>query len=385
MPRLLNRYIFTEIAVPFGLSLVILNVTALLSKVMKLIDLMVTHGMGPSFVFWFIASIMPSFLIYTIPISFLVGVLVAFTRLSSDSEITAMKAGGVSLLSMMRPVMAMAGLAGLLSLACAAYLFPWGNLNIKKLLFESAKTKLISGIEEKTFYDKFKGAVIYVDHLSGGGAKDASGVMQGVFISDTSDKGEPAVFFAKQGEFESTDSELVYLKLSDGTLHKKSAKDDAYHIAKFSSYLLELKLPEGGPSPSMFNRPNRELYPLELLQKITVLKAGGKSTRSQVMELNKRFSLPASVLVFALISVPLGIQKIRTARLTGFSVSLGVVLIYYVLSTALETLGSNGVLNPAAAVWGSNIIFTAAGLYAVYRASKDRPIVPKFLNLSGKT
>jgi len=178
----------------------------------------ITHGIGAPFVFWFVVSVVPSFIIYTIPVSFLIGVLVAFTRLSSDSEITAMKASGLSLFSLMKPVIALAFIAYLAALAFTVYFFPWGNINLKNLLFEAAKTRLVSGIEEKTFYDKFSGVVLYVDRLS-----SKTGEMEGIFISEAGTGGESNLFFAERGIFSPSGEEFsVFLKLYNGTIDRKS-------------------------------------------------------------------------------------------------------------------------------------------------------------------
>lgn len=370
MPRVINTYIFKEISVPFLLSIAILTVTALLSKIIKLVELIVTHGIGPSFVFWFIVSIIPSFLIYTIPISYLIGVLVAFTRMSSDSEVTAMKASGLSLFNIMKPVITLAVVAYALTLACTLYLFPWGNINLKRLLFDAAKTRLISGIEEKTFYDRFKGAVLYVDHFS-----PRTGEMEGIFISQESGGAEPNTFFAQRGVFEPSEEKFsVYLKLFNGTVHRRTGENDpTYHIADFQTYALELSLSGGEPSTAA-QRPNRELYPREMIGRVRAIRARGENTAPYLIDLHKRFALPASVFVFSLLGVPFGIQKIRSARFTGFTIALGLVLTYYVLSTAFEALGDNRVINPVFSVWGADIIFGAAGFYLFYRSARDSAI-----------
>lgn len=377
MPRTINIYILKEITVPFILSISILTVTALLSKIIKLIDLMVTQGAGLPFVFWFVLSIIPSFLIYTIPISFLIGVLVAFTRLSSDSEITAMKASGLSLFAIMKPVVFLALVVYALSLSVTLYFFPWGNINMKKLLFDAARTKLISGIDEKTFYDRFKGVVLYVDRLN-----QKTGEMEGIFISQhasaegkTRASAESTIFFAHKGVFSpSEDKSTLYFKLFDGTIHRKGADNGSYHLADFSSYVLELNLSGGEPPLSYMDKPNREMYVGELMDKVRAVGARGEKTAPYMIDLYKRFALPASVFVFTILGVPLGIQKVRAARFTGFSVSLSVVLAYYVVSTAMEAMGNNGLMNPLLSVWGSDIVFGAAGLYFFYMAARDRPV-----------
>ena len=370
MPGILSRYILKEISVPFALSLAILTATALLSKAVKLIELMVTQGVGGSFIFWFMASVAPSFLIYTLPISFLIGVLVAFTRLSSDSEVTAIKASGLGLPAMLRPVMLFALFIYALTLGVTLYLFPWGNLNMKALFFDASKDRFISGLDEKTFYDRFKGIVLYVDKINA-----RTGEMEGIFISERSGKEESNVFFATKGVFSpATERYTVYLKLDDGAIHRKTSDGRTYHIAGFASYTLELGM--AGQPGAAGDKANRELYPGELMDKARAVEARGADPAPYLIDLHKRFALPASVFVFALLGVPLGIQKIRAARFTGFSIALAVVLVYYVLSTAFEAIGEAGSMNAIAAVWASDVIFLCAGLFVFFRASKEKPLSP---------
>lgn len=369
MPRLISLYIFREITAPFLLSVVILTVTALLTKTVKLVGLLLTHGLGPSFVFRFLVSVIPGFLIYTIPISFLIAVLVAFTRLSSDSEITAMKGAGLSLFTLARPVAAAAFVTFLVTLTMTLYLFPWGNLNLKRLLIEAAGQNITAGMEARTFYDGFKDAVIYVDHIS-----ERSGEMEGVFITEKGPSGQSNIFFADRGEFGSSPEKYsLYLRLTDGTAHRFDETKNAYHTAGFSTYVLKLNM-TGAVSPGAVNKTNRELYPGELASKIRNIQSKGSAASPYIIDFHKRFALPASVFIFALLGVPLGLQKIRSARLTGFSIALAVVLVYYVLSTALEGIGENGLINPVFAVWGSDIIMGLASIYIFYMKAKDKNI-----------
>ncbi len=363
MPRILSRYIFNELAGVFFLSILILTGTALLSKIIKIIELLLTKGLPLTIVLSFAASLLPSFLIYTIPVAFLVAVLVGFTRLSSDSEIIAMKASGVGLFNIMRPVMALSAIAFALSLSIFLYVFPLANLNLKKILFEAARKGLVSGIEEGMFYDKFKGAVLYVEHIE-------ADTLYGVFISEELNNGESNVFLAKSARFEASDNnDALSLRLFDGTLHRKAIDEGQYHTADFSSYSIALNSPQAS---SLGNaQSNRELFANGLSAKARAMEAQGKDASPVIIDLHKRFALPASVFIFALIGVPLGIQRVRSARLTGFSIALFVALLYYVSSTAFESLGETGRLNPVLSVWGSDIIFLVGGVMVFYRATRE--------------
>ncbi|MBE7413888.1 MAG: LPS export ABC transporter permease LptF [Deltaproteobacteria bacterium] len=370
MRWILGRYILKEIWTPFLLSLVILTAISLLTKAVRIVELLLVQGVGGGFILWFIVSVLPSLLLYTIPIAFLIGVLVAFTRLSSDSELTAMKASGLSLYAALRPVLLFAAFVYAASLLVTLYLFPWGNLTLKNLVYEASKEKFISGLEEKTFYDSFKGFVIYIDKIN-----LKSGEMEGIFISESGGEGEPNLFFAAGGVFSpATDRQTVYLKLNDGVMHRKTEGNGTYHIADFSSYTLELGL--SGQPGAASERRNKEMYAGELREKIALAKASGEDPSRHIIDLHKRFAIPSSVFVFALLGVPLGLQKIRVARFTGFSIAIGVVLVYYLLSTGFEALGESSSLNPFVAVWATDFIFLVAGLFVFSRTSADRSANP---------
>ncbi len=369
--RLLNQYIFAEMIAPFFLCLAILTSTALLAKSIKLIGLVMGHGLGAGFAFWFVVSLLPSFLIYTIPISFLVAVLIAFTRLSSDSELIAMKALGLDLFTITRPVLAFALFTFSLTLAFTLYIYPWGNMNMKRLLVEGASRGLAAGIKEKTFYDKLSNLVIYVDHVS-----RETGELEGVFIArkNPSDRSED-IFVARKAVIGGMngDRSTLYIRLVDGTSQREDRKRDTYHVVNFSEYTLDITPTR--QSAGLMARSNRELYPGEMVRRIGDIRARGGFTPPYIMDLHKRFTLPASVFIFGLIGATLGIQKVRGSRLTGFSIALGVVLAYYVLSTALEGLGENGVIPPIPAVWGSDIIIGVVSFYSFYMKSRDRETV----------
>jgi lipopolysaccharide export system permease protein len=369
MPRLINTYIFKEIAGPFFLSVGILTATVLLSKVLKLIELSLNHDIGLSFIFWFIMSLTPPFLIYTIPGSFLVAVLIACTRLSSDNEIVAMKASGLSLFNLMKPVLVWAFIAFALTLWLTLYLFPWGNHNQKELLFKAATTKTTSGLEEKVFYDQFENIVLYVDSIPSG----RNGGLRGIFISQT-EGNDSNIIIAERGVFSPSPERFsVMLKVFGGEIHRQTEETGAYHIAKFSTYALELDLKEGAPGARRKGSA-RELYVGELMERIKVAESMGEPSDSLYIDLHKRFALPASVFVFALLGVPLGIQRVRSARLTGFTVAVGVFLLYYVFTKSLEALGDNGFINPVLAAWCPDIVLASLGLFILYRTAREKPL-----------
>ncbi|MFQ5585601.1 MAG: LPS export ABC transporter permease LptF [Thermodesulfobacteriota bacterium] len=372
MPRLITSYIFKEMVGPFLICLVVLTGTALLSKSTKLIEMGITYRVGLWSLAVFIASLIPNFLIYIIPMSFLVAVLFAFNRLSSESELTAMKASGLSLYRLSMPVLALAVLVYIVSLAVTVYLFPLGNNQLKKILSTVARTKSVAGIQENTFNTTFEGLTFYAGRIPKGG-----NTILDVFISDRREDGEPTIIFAKSGTFVSdTEGASLTLKLESGTVHSSDEVSGEYRLISFNTYDFVLPIRDELAEHTTASKSNRELYLDELVSRIKEKGERGLNQAPYVIDLHKRFALPASVFVFALLGVPLGIQRIRTARFTSFSVALGVVLTYYVLSTAMESLGENGMIGPILSVWGSDLVMGIVGSYVFLKASKDASLLP---------
>ncbi|MBI3754379.1 MAG: LPS export ABC transporter permease LptF [Deltaproteobacteria bacterium] len=370
MPRIINFYIFKEIAGPFALSVAIFAVVSLLSRVLKLVELMVNYGIGPFLILKFIVFIMPSFLIYIIPMSFLIAVLIVYNRLSSDNEITAMKASGLSIARISLPVAWMALLAYLISTFLTLYAFPWGNISSKRLLYDIAKTKASLGLKEKAFNDVFDGLILYADRI-----KPETNELEGVFISDHRDEKDNYIIAAKKGIISSEPRSMkLGLSLFNGTIHRAEG-NGLYKVITFNTYDLNLSLKQGKTDDPDASKTNYELTINELKKRIDAIKKEGRDPApSYIIDLYARFALPASVFVFGFLGIPLGVQKVRTTKFTSFTIGLGVVLFYYMLSTVFESLGKKGIIHPLLAVWGPNILMGAAGIFIFYKASKDSPI-----------
>jgi lipopolysaccharide export system permease protein len=375
MSRLLSVYIFKEILVPFVLCTVILTATVLLSKTLELIDLVIGHGVGPGLILKFIISLIPTFLTTIIPIAFLISILIGYARFSSSHEIVAMKAAGISLTSHLKPVMGFATVLFIVLVILTTYINPWGYNNIKKIMYDVARTKTTAGIEEQTFNNRYENVVLYVDRF-----QDNGFTMEGVFISqNTPGKGETLIF-AKRGHFAPSSLDLsVSLILEDGTMQipeksgPKSANNATFHLLNFQKYSLSLEHRQKGGGPT-HKRPDRELYLPGIIKKINTIQELGGTASVPRVDLHRRIALPASIFVFALLGIPLGIQRIRTAGFTSFSVALVIIIIYFVLSQTFEALGESASINPFFAVWASFIVLAAAGGYIFYKAAKDMPI-----------
>jgi len=162
---ILDRYILREMVVPFFLGLAIFTSILLIVRILKLVELVVNRGVPLAQMVRIFSYIMPAFLEVTVPMALLLAILVAFGRLSSDSEVIAMRAAGISLYRLLVPVAIFAGMVALLTAWLSVTARPWGNSHLRQGLYEIVKTRAAAGIKPKVFNDEFKNLVIYVDRI----------------------------------------------------------------------------------------------------------------------------------------------------------------------------------------------------------------------------
>jgi lipopolysaccharide export system permease protein len=193
MSRIINRYILKEIAVPFGMILFVLTFILLMGKILQLMDLMINKGVQFIDIAQLMLFLIPSLLMFTIPISLLIAILVGMGRLSGDNEITILKMSGVSLYQLSYPLAVAALLAFLLTGLTTIYLVPFGNVATKNLLFEMARQKASIGMKERVFIDDFQGILLYAEKISPDGD-----YLEGVLVSDNRMGSEPSTIFARK-------------------------------------------------------------------------------------------------------------------------------------------------------------------------------------------
>ena len=149
--RLLDRYIFTELLSPFSISLGALCFIILTKELLRLVELLVTKGVGLWAVLKVFAHLLPSFLVLTLPIAAIIASITAFGRLSLDKELVAMRAAGLSLLRLARPVFLFALLVFGLTLWLAQYGQPWSSVNLKKVALNLLRNQLVLQLQRDSF------------------------------------------------------------------------------------------------------------------------------------------------------------------------------------------------------------------------------------------
>ncbi len=359
MRRLINRYIFKEIAVPFCLILFVLTFVLLMGKILQLMDLMINKGIRFRDIAQLMFFLMPSFLMFTIPISLLIAILIGMGRLSGDNEITVLKMSGVSLYQLAVPVAFAALTAFIMTAATTLFLVPYGNWAAKNLLFDMAKQKASIGIREKIFIDDFRGILLYAEKIPVQGD-----YLEGVLISDNRIIREPSTIIARKAYLVSDpDTLAITQRLEDGSIHTADAGLKNYRKMDFRFYDVRLDLPSSLSDEKKAGiKSSTEMTVAELSAKLRSRGIAQEALRELAIEFNKKLTIPLSCLVFALIGLPLGIRAHRSVRARGFTIGLAIVLLFYLMRLSGEALVETGRLSPVIGTWTPNAVFAVAGI-----------------------
>lgn len=365
----IQKYIITEIIVPTGLAIAVFTFVLLLGKILKLVELVINKGVPLGDILRLFIYLLPSFLVITLPLSFLLGVMIAFGRLSADNEVLAFKSSGISLYQLAAPVIVLGIFASLLSGALALSISPASESAFREQLFQISASRASIALQPNIFNDTFDGLILHANNID-----DRTGKMQGLFISDEREETLPAIIVAGQGRIvPNRDTLSMVLRLENGVIHRRdtNSQQNTYQILQFSTYDINLGLDETAAELPAKGKKPKEMSLEELQNPGKQLDA--ERTREVQTELASRFALPLAPLLFALIGVPLGIQPHRSGRGGAFALGLFTFLCYYLLSSFSETLAVEGQL-PVAVMWLPNLIFLAAGLFIFYRVATERPV-----------
>ena len=379
MRKTINLYILREIAVPFIMILFVLTFVLLMGRILQLMDLMVNKGIGFIDIAKFIILLMPSFLMFTIPISLLVSILIGLGRLSGDNEITVMKASGVSMYQLSQPIAVASILAFIMTAVITLFLVPQGNYATKQHLYDVSKKQASIGIREKVFIDDFKGLLIYAETIPMDGA-----YMEGVLISDTRLTAEPSTIIAKKAYLISDPKALtVTMRLENGSTHTVDAGLKNYRKMDFSTYDVSLDIGSAlFDENKLKEKSSGEMTVLELQEKLQKTGLEKQYVREVAIELNKKLSIPMSCLIFGILGLPLGIRAHRSVKSRGISMGAIIVVLYYMLQLGGEALVQTGKVSPPVGTWVPNLVFGLAGIVLFVVTAKEIAWnVPSFRSL----
>jgi LPS export ABC transporter permease LptF/LPS export ABC transporter permease LptG len=376
-PPILDRYIVREMIAPSALGLLVFTFVLLIDQIPRLLAILVARSADLYTIIRVFINLLPSIFAVTIPMAFLLGVLLAFGRLASDSEIVALRAVGVSPMRLLGPVMFLASAAGLVTLYINAVALPAANQAHRELVFSLVVSKARTVVKPRTFTDELLPGrmMLYVSDI----ASD-TGRWMNLLIHDTRTRGEKSLILAREGQLViDREDKRVRLDLGEGSRHTFFPGDpQEYRRTTFGSMSFDLPFDEFFPKLPL-HKGDREMTLGELQERIEELKAEGKPTREWgrfAVEWHKKFSIPFACIVFGLLGLSLSLGSKKEARSAAFALSIAVIFVYYVLIRLGEQAGDTGMLSPFLAMWGANIVLGAVALVLLWLNLREAAFDP---------
>ena len=352
--RILTRYILREVVSHALLGGALFTFVLFMRDLGRILELAVRGSASLQAVALIFLYTLPSTLILTIPMAVLVGILLGLSRLSADSEVTAMRASGFGVLQFVRVVL-IASLAALgLGLINSLYVAPRTAAALLHLEGELRETQASFEIQPRVFYEDFKNYVLYVQDVR---PTEGASVWRNVFLADLSEPATPHITTAQQALVLAGTRGTLLLHLHDGAQHEISAKNEnQYQISTFSE--TDMPIQTGAQEDLRLGRSDTPLLAMPLGE--LWRRRGEAQGRQFTIEMHKRFSYPVACVVLMLVGVPLGLSS-RRGKSTGFVLTVALVFVYYFLSSTGVALARQGKLSAFLGVWTANILFTAAG------------------------
>ncbi len=436
--KILTRYILREHIGPFFLAFLTITFLLIIDLVPKIIDHIIDKDLEVAVVFEIIGLNLAWMLALSIPMSVLVATLMAFGRLTSDFEITAIKASGVNLLRVLVPLLIAGALLMVGMIEFNDRVLPDLNKRSRLLWADISAMRPTLVFRSGIFITDIPGYLVLLDKID-----HSTSRVESVNITDTRDPTKPQIIVAEYGYLEMTDGgRNMRFTLYNGEVHSLDTRDpNNYRRVSFEEYIKNVSdvkselvrtdtdfrndremsisdMQDRVDKARMTVEPFRQRigaalevrasqlfsdgFVVEQTDSITdsaafsqirqdaatllrqvergyqQLESQQKVVNKYSIEIHKKYSIPAASLAFVLLGAPLGILTRRGGMGVAIAISIVLFTIYWAFLIGGEDLADRGLMSPFWAMWIANILLGALGLYLLYIVASEKPIFSFF-------
>ncbi|MEN6380702.1 MAG: LptF/LptG family permease [Synergistaceae bacterium] len=361
--KALDRFIFGELIGPFFFGLMAFTIIMVAGGLLfRIADLIIKNGVPLGIVVRLFLYYLPKMAATAIPMSCLLAALLGFNKLSTNSELVALKSSGISFTRIIKPVIIMAFFVSMGAFFINETLVPISERAAANVMAYEVFKQSPPVFRDKVFLKEESGGelkrVIYVNRID---VKD--GKMSDVVVQEFEKGLLSRLVSAKKGEW--IDGSWW---LEEGKVFEITKDSDVSLLFTFDKQALQLDLnPEEAARTA---RTPDEMTLNELFREIKMMKQKGMDVSKILMILNLRFSVPWACLVLAIVGAAVGSRPQRSSSGMGLGLSVIIVFVYYVILSFTQSLGDAGYLHPVFAAWIANIVFLIIGGGLTLRANR---------------
>ena len=348
----IDRYIFRLVLMPMLAVFALAASLLILDKMLRLLDFVATQGGPVSVVFRMLADMLPEYASLAIPLGLMLGVLLAFRRLATSSELDALRSVGMGYTRLLRVPYLMAAALMLLNLAIVSYVQPLSEYYYQRLEFQLRSGALGASIRVGEFNTLQDRTALRIDQ-----SRDEGRMLMGIFARITGADGQVLAISARAGRFLALreNPDTVVLRLTDGEIVQQPLHLPP-RVLSFTSHDLPIDLPAVEKFRQRGGR-EREYFLPELLR----IGWGGKTdaeTRAVVRaSLNYRLAEVVMILMLPLLAVALAVPPKRSTSSLGVFVSIVMVVAYHKVNEYGQSVAALGRVSPLIALWVPFVIF----------------------------
>ncbi|MEQ9232824.1 LptF/LptG family permease [Coleofasciculus sp. E2-BRE-01] len=362
----MDRYIITELIPPFLFGMgMFSSVGVTIGSLFDLMRRAVDEGLPATLVLKVLLLSLPQFMAYAFPTSVLLATLLTYSRLSSDSELIALRSCGVSIYRLVLPALLLSLIVTGITFGFNEYVVPASNyqatITLEKALGEEKPTFK----ERNIFYreygeDKTLKRLFYAQNFDGER-------MKGLTILDWSQQGLNQIVTANSAIWNIAQSTWDFY---NGTIYLVSPDASYRNIVRFEHQ--QLQLPRIPLDLARKDRDYDEMNITQARERLELERQSGdeEDIRKLKIRISQKFALPFACVVFGLVGGSLGNQPQRTSKATGFGISVLVIFAYYMLMAIGDALGLSNYLPPLISAWLPNLMGFAVGGFLLIRAAR---------------
>lgn len=351
--KILDRFILRQLTKPFLLGMVGFIIILSIDPMVDAMKYAINNSIEPMVVFQWFLTRLPRDMVYTFPMSMLLACLLCFGTMSANSELTAIKAGGVSVYRLVYPVMAFALIASFGCLAFSEIVIPRSNKMSEKIRKEKILKIKDHSIRENIFTKTGPKSLMCAQRIN-----LEKKTMKNIMFIHLGDDNKPHRRIVAKSAIYKQEKWVFY----DVSVYKFQKNGDSKLIKNYPTKKLSFY-----EKPEQFEEESKKPKHMSLKalrKRINEIKtSGSESPINFQVEYYLKTAVPFSTFVFAIIGVAMGFKPGRSGAFVGFGISLLVIFAYYVAMSFCRSYGRLGYLPPPLAGWTQNLLFLGVGLW----------------------
>ena len=363
--KILRTYVLRELLTPFLLSLLFFTFVFLVGSLVKMAELLVNKGVSLFDIGKILLLLVPKLLSFTLPTSALTAILLVFGSFAQNNEITAMRASGVNILSVMLPVILVTFLLSLVTLFLNDQVQSRAQFAYRQAVKDLLLKRPMAYLEAGKFIKDFQDYIILTQRIDGNRLYE-------ITIYQPQEKGKSTrTIIAEWGEIiTSKDDKTLTLKLYNGTSDEPNPEDPRiFYKLNFKTFELP-PIHLGREDPGKREKKVKDMSLDEIvygLQHEEKARVDLDFHRELEAEFHRKISFSFAPLVFALVGLPLALITRRGEAVVSFTLAIGIVALYYVFFVWGRAVTLEGYLPPFLALWIPNVFMAGCGIFLMRR------------------